>query len=148
MDIRSEHSLADPRVAPAETRPPAWHAPQRRSQWGRRPQDGDAASPVAGLLPRAGADPLVLDEPEVAGFFALEIARRVWAIMMQNVDQGVVERTLRQIGVGSLMAVELRGWRKLGFGIEMTTLEIMGGGTILDLAGLTVKKIKERMAGA
>ena len=67
---------------------------------------------------------------------------------LQDADTADAGCTLRQIGADSLMAVELRRWWKLTFGVDVTTLEMMGGGSLRDPAVTTVQKIKEMLAAA
>ena len=105
-------------------------------------QHHSTLSAAADLLSRARVDPRVLGQPDTVGIVAVEIGRRVRTIMMQSPEDVDVGQTLQQVGVDSLMAVELRRWWKLAFGVNMTTLEIMGGGTLSDLGTATVEKIK------
>jgi NAD(P)-dependent dehydrogenase (short-subunit alcohol dehydrogenase family) len=98
---------------------------------------------AADLVSRARVDPRVLGQPATVGIVATEIGRRVQTLMMQGTEEDVdVTQTLQQVGVDSLMAVELRRWWKLVFGVNMTTLEIMSGGTLSDLGSATLEKMK------
>jgi hypothetical protein len=143
MGIRSEVPLSDPTC---------------RISWRRDPRLGmhhnllaeattvaESGSAAAELLSRAKVDPTMLDEPDTAGVLAAEIGRRIQAILMQDGDEVNIGFTLQQAGVDSLMAVELRRWWTLAFGVEMTTLELMGGGTLTDLGATTIGKIKETL---
>jgi len=95
---------------------------------------------AAELLTRVRADPSALDDPETA-----EIGRRVRIIMMQEPDGVDVGQTLQQMGVDSLMTVKFRRWWKLSFSVGMTTLEMMGGGTLRDLGAVLASKIKDML---
>lgn len=106
------------------------------------PKIGTSLTAAEELAFRAPGNLTVLEEAGAADVFGLEIGRRVRAIMMSD-DQDVdVGQTLQQLGVDSPMAVELRRWWKLTFGVEVTTLEIMGGGTLHDLGTATIKKMR------
>ena len=104
-----------------------------------------APSAAAGLLARAQGDSGVLERPETAALVAVEIGERVRVILMRGDDPVDVRLTPQQAGVDSLMAVELRRWWKVTFGVEVTTLEIMGSGTLNDLGELTLAKMREML---
>ena len=56
--------------------------------------------------------------------------------------------TLVQIGLDSLMAIELRRWWKQALGLEISVLEIMASGSLEALGAVAAKGLKERFAGA
>jgi len=145
MGIRSEVPLSDPQCRISWRRDPRLGA--HHNILGEVTAVAESGSTAAELLSRAKVNPTMLDEPETVGVLAVEIGRRIRAILMQDGDQVDIGLTLQQAGVDSLMAVELRRWWKLAFGVEMTTLELMGGGTLTDLGVTTVEKIKETLNG-
>ncbi|KAK4183857.1 KR domain-containing protein [Podospora australis] len=110
-------------------------------------RDGPEPSAVAELILQLRVDPAVLESPETIDMFVNEIGRRVQAIMMTDVGDVDVRQSLRQLGVDSLMAVELRRRWRLTFGVEVTTLEIMGGGTLESLGKLTAERLKGLLVG-
>jgi hypothetical protein len=91
----------------------------------------------------------LLADAENVGFLAREITKKIHELMMKpldddsKVDTGL---TLAQIGLDSLMAIELRRWLRQVFGIVISVLEIMGSGSLLQLGGLVVSKLAEKLA--
>ncbi|KAK0671563.1 hypothetical protein QBC41DRAFT_300499 [Cercophora samala] len=144
MAVRSEVPLSDPKCRVPWRRDPrmgSYHNVVERAE-ASVSRDGTVLSAAAQLASRALGDPNVLEEAGAADVFGIEIGRRVRAIMMSE-DQDVdVGQTMQQLGVDSLMAVELRRWWKLTFSVEMSTLEIMSGGTLHDLGIATVEKMR------
>lgn len=144
MAIHSEVPLSDPQCRVSWRRDARLGSHHNlRAEGSSESQHLSTLGAAADLLSRARVDPRVLSEPATVDIVAVEIGRRVRTIMMmQNPDDVDVGQTLQQVGVDSLMAVELRRWWKLTFGVNMTTLEIMSGGTLSDLGSATVEKIK------
>ncbi|KAK4675952.1 Type I Iterative PKS [Podospora pseudoanserina] len=147
MAVRSEVPLSDPKCRAPWRRDPlmgSHHNIVSEAEAGVS-KIGTSLTAAEELAFRARGNLTVLEEAGAADVFGLEIGRRVRAIMMSD-DQDVdVGQTLQQLGVDSLMAVELRRWWKLTFGVEVTTLEIMGGGTLHDLGTATIKKMRRLM---
>jgi hypothetical protein len=145
MGIRAEIPLSDPRCKLA------WRCDPRFGTYHNLRADvvggeTQTANPTAELLARAKESPDLLDEAETLTFLAVEIGRRIHSIMMNDDADVDVALTPQQIGVDSLMAVELRRWWKLTFGLDLTPLEIMGSGCLAELGVLTVTKLKAKWA--
>ncbi|KAL1838185.1 hypothetical protein VTJ49DRAFT_2966 [Mycothermus thermophilus] len=73
----------------------------------------------------------LLANPEKIAFLARETGRKIYELMMRPVsdeDDGEIDTrlTLAQIGLDSLMAIELRRWLRGAFGIAISVLEIVG----------------------
>lgn len=63
----------------------------------------------------------------------------------ENVDTSL---SLKQIGLDSLMATELRRWFRQLLGLQISVLEIMGTGSLIQLAELTSTALKNKYASA
>ncbi|RDA92383.1 hypothetical protein CP533_4725 [Ophiocordyceps camponoti-saundersi (nom. inval.)] len=69
-----------------------------------------------------------LSQPQAGDFVASQIARAIFDLLMKPVeDESEIDlsRSLSDIGLDSLGAVELRSWWKVTFGLEISVLEIM-----------------------
>lgn len=55
--------------------------------------------------------------------------------------------TLTATGVDSLVAIEVRNWWKQNLGVDVSVLELMGGGSVEQLGELAAKRIKEKYTG-
>ncbi|KAK4231078.1 putative polyketide synthase [Podospora fimiseda] len=147
MGIDSETPFSDPSCRAVWRRDPrlgSLHNIGYEAKTGA--QGAKETSPASDLLSRARLEPNILESKEASKVFGVEIGRRVRTMMMMSNQDSEINLglTLKQMGVDSLIAVELRQWWKLVFGIEMTTLEIMGGGSLEDLGGITAGKVLER----
>ena len=99
------------------------------------------------FLVRCAENPDLLDEKENEAFLAQEIGQKVSAFMLKDAEDVDIEMTLTALGVDSLMAIELRRWWKQVFGLEMSVLEIMGSGTILELGKVAAQRLKLKLGG-
>ncbi len=52
--------------------------------------------------------------------------------------------SLGDVGVDSLMAVEMRRWWRRELGVEVSVVEIMGAGTIGEMGGRAVEGLRGR----
>lgn len=91
----------------------------------------------------------VLADAETIGFLAQEIGKKIFELMLKPVEEGEkidTRRTLAQIGLDSLMAIELRRWLRRVCGTVLSVLEIMGSGSLAQLSGLVAGRLAERYA--
>jgi aryl carrier-like protein len=58
------------------------------------------------------------------------VGKKIHDLMLKPDEEVEIDRTLAQIGLDSLMAIELRRWIKQVFGLTMSVLEIMGSGSL------------------
>ncbi|KAI1100520.1 hypothetical protein F4804DRAFT_318771 [Jackrogersella minutella] len=80
----------------------------------------------------------LLSQPETAALLAREIRKKIYEFMLEPVKDGEAidtSSTLSQIGLDSLMSIELRKWLRRVVGIVISVLEIMGSGSLIHTAG-------------
>ncbi|KAI5861319.1 hypothetical protein GGS23DRAFT_598486 [Durotheca rogersii] len=88
----------------------------------------------------------VLRARESLDFLAREIGRKVYDFLLRPADEEVdAALTLAQMGLDSLMAIELRRWFKGAFALTLSVLEIVGSGTLAQLAELVAAKLVEKL---
>lgn len=74
----------------------------------------------------------LLESEEAAGLLAREIGRKLFAFLLRDAEDLDASRTtpLSQLGMDSLVGVEIRNWWRQAFGFDITVLELMGLGNL------------------
>lgn len=108
--------------------------------------DGEGSDGLRPFLTSLMQDHKKLDEKETTDFLGQQIATRVATFLMRGDDGVGLTQTLADVGVDSLVAIEVRNWWKQTFGIEVSVLELMNGGSIENLGGLVASRLKEKYA--
>ena len=93
------------------------------------------------------SDPRKLDQKSTSKLLAEEIAQQVSTFLMRGDDRIDVSHTLTDVGVDSLVAIEVRNWWKQNFGVEVSVLELRDGGSIQRLGELAAQRLKEKYTG-
>lgn len=121
-------------------------SPDNRVLWRRDPRMAVYRNSSAGaaqasrndglktLLAAARADKAVLETPEAAALLAVEIGSKVLALLGKPADSLALGLSLSDLGMDSLVGIEMRKWWKTAFGFEISLLEMLGMGT-LELLG-------------
>ncbi|KAI1333951.1 acyl transferase domain-containing protein [Xylariaceae sp. FL0016] len=101
------------------------------------------------FLGTLASEPERLDDPSTPIFLAEEIAKRVFAFLMQEDAVIDTSQTLTSIGADSLVAIEIRNWWKQTLNIEITVLELADPSNTMELLGaLAVQRLKEKLLPA
>jgi len=82
---------------------------------------------------------LTHDGRALAGMLAEQVAR----ILGTTTDRLDTRRSMLDLGLDSLMGVELRNWVEEGLGLTLPTVEVMRGPSVEELAGLLVDFIRK-----
>ena len=98
------------------------------------------------FLARVTNQPDILNEQSSTEYLAGEIGKKIFSFIMRSEEDMDVSLTLLQVGLDSLMAIELRRWWKQVFGIEISVLEVMNSGTIADLGKLAARDLRKMLA--
>lgn len=144
MGLRSEVHLEDPSCQAS------WRRDRRMGMYHNVPQEasGDSmssdANALKAFLSRVADDTDLLDVPDNEDFLASEIGCRIFRFMMKPEEDMDISMSLTQIGLDSLMAIELRRWWKQVFGLDISVLEIMNSGTIIELGKFSAKALKAK----
>ncbi|KAI3333750.1 hypothetical protein F4824DRAFT_470692 [Ustulina deusta] len=88
--------------------------------------------PLKDLLDRADEQPAVLRTNEAAQILSIEIGKKVadMLLLQPEIDMTVMNVLLRDLGMDSLVAVELRAWWRQVFRLDISVREILGMGTL------------------
>lgn len=89
------------------------------------------------------ASPSLLDTQSNLEFLTTQIGMCIYNLMSRDVKELDLGLTLTQLGVDSLVAIEIRNWWRRTLGVNVSVLEFMGAGSIANLGKLAAKAIKE-----
>ena len=145
MGVRSTIPLSDPRNRIHWRNDPKmgyFHNISSTSSISTPASKNDA---LATFLVSVRDDPTLLFSPENVSFLAKQILQQFLGMMMHEDKEIDIMASPQQLGVDSLLGIELRRWWKLTFGIEMTALEILGCASVKELGALTAEKLEEQM---
>ncbi|KAK5626220.1 hypothetical protein RRF57_001935 [Xylaria bambusicola] len=109
--------------------------------------DGESSDSLRPFMTSLVQDPKKFDDKDTATFLAQQIGSRVSTFLMRGEDGVGLTQTLSEVGVDSLVAIEVRNWWKQNFGIEVSVLELMNGGSIEKLGSLAAARLKEKYVG-
>ena len=147
MGLRSESDLNDPNTRTnwrRDVRMGFYHnhngADESAADGGNR----SSSDALKAFLATAAEDPDgTLSRPESARYLATEIGRKIYSFMLKPEDEELdISLGLAQVGLDSLMAIELRRWWKAALGLQVSVLEIMGTGSIEALGSLALQQLK------
>lgn len=144
MGLRSDLHLDDPnnRTNWRRDRRMAMYHNVRNTLAGDR---SDNFNELENFLSRAADDPDILGEKASADYLAHEIGQKVLNFMLKPDDEVDISLGLTQIGLDSLMAIELRRWWKQAFRLEISVLEIMGSGTLEELGKVAGEGVRKKL---
>ncbi|KAL4968634.1 reducing polyketide synthase sphB [Aspergillus stella-maris] len=94
-------------------------------------------------LASARADPSLLKSPTsgASSFFATEIGKRLFRLLLKDERDINTGLALSDLGLDSLVAIELRAWWKGAFGFDISVLEMLSLGSLQALGGFVVERL-------
>lgn len=91
---------------------------------------GSSNETLKSFLAGARADPAVLKSPEAAQLLAREIGHKLFDLLLKPREELNTALPLVDLGLDSLVAIELRAWWKQVFSFDVTVLEMLGMGSL------------------
>jgi acyl carrier protein len=104
-----------------------------------------SANRLNSLLDGAHTEPATLESPSNIDIIATEIGRKIFTFMLKSEEDVDPALSLSEIGMDSLMSIELQRWWKQAFGFETSVIELVGSGSLRGLAHLAVNGLKEKL---
>lgn len=93
------------------------------------------------FLANARHDATVLKDGETAALFAQEIGKKLCALILKPESDLQTNVPLAELGMDSLVAIEMRSWWRQVFGFDISTLELLGMGSLDALGAYAVEKL-------
>lgn len=92
---------------------------------------GSSNETLKSYLASARADTSLLKTPEAANVLAVEIGRKLFDLLLTPEEEEVnTSLPLVDLGLDSIVALELRTWWKQMFGFDISVLEMLGMGSL------------------
>ncbi|KAI1761562.1 fatty acid synthase S-acetyltransferase [Hypoxylon sp. FL1150] len=111
-----------------------WRKDRRMAAYHNAPSgSGDAASSnetLKSFLASAKGDPTVLKAPDSSKLLALEIGKKLFDLLLKPQEDLNTSWPLVDLGLDSLVALELRAWWKQVFAFDISVLEMLGMGSL------------------
>ncbi|KAJ5957961.1 Acyl transferase/acyl hydrolase/lysophospholipase [Penicillium vulpinum] len=104
--------------------------------------DRGSSNELKEFLTNVSNDPGILERHESTIYLATEIGSKIYSFMLKSEEDLDIAVSLKQIGLDSLMAIELRRWWRLALGLQISVLEIMATGSIEALGSLAAKQLR------
>ncbi|KAI8956900.1 hypothetical protein F5Y11DRAFT_125320 [Daldinia sp. FL1419] len=147
MGVRSDQDLDDPNNRTM------WRRDRRmgiyhnvRVENAAKTTENDALQKFLGQITTAGeGGRALLKDKNNIEFLANEIGKKIYDFLLRPDEEVDINQTLAQMGLDSLMAIELRRWFKGALGLTLSVLEIVGSGTLYQLAELAAAKLLEKL---
>lgn len=109
----------------------------------------EASDEIKQFIARMKANPSLLKGEEAFELIKRDIGVRIYSQLLKPVDEIDYTQKLEDIGVDSLMMIEIRNWSKRNFcGVEVSTLEMMNAGTIEGLGRAVLKGLRKKFLPA
>ena len=91
---------------------------------------GAATQGLRLILAMIRKDPNILRSEGTAELLAVEIGKKLLSLVMAKDTEIDITMSTADLGLDSLVAVELQAWWKLNFGFDISTLEMLSMGTL------------------
>ncbi|KAF1990145.1 hypothetical protein K402DRAFT_371161 [Aulographum hederae CBS 113979] len=99
------------------------------------------------FLNSAKTDPALLTAPSTATFLAREIGKKLFDFLLKSEEDLDTSLSLADLGMDSLVAIEMRSWWKVVFGFDISVLEMLGKGTLEALGRCAAEGVARGVVG-
>lgn len=72
----------------------------------------------------------ILSSEEATTFLAQEIGKKLFMFLLKSPEDLDTSASLSQLGMDSLVGVEMRSWWRQAFGFDISVLELLGMGNL------------------
>ncbi|GLI78240.1 putative secondary metabolism biosynthetic enzyme [Penicillium ochrochloron] len=114
----------------------AQEAPQAR---------GNVDNGLKTFLADASRDPMILNQSDSYAFLRDELARKIVSFLFKPDEEIDTVKPLADMGIDSLLVIEIRSWWCQTLGVEVSVMEFMNAGNIEGLAHVALKGLKAKL---
>ena len=100
------------------------------------------------FLARAKADTSILKTEESFNLLAIEIGKKLFGFLLRSDEDLNTTVPLSQLGMDSLVGVEMRSWWRQAFGYDISVLELLGTGNLDGLGRHAAEGLFKVLGGA
>lgn len=93
------------------------------------------------FLAKAKNAPKMLRQPDTVGYISVEIGKQLMDLLLRSEDELDVTLPLAQLGLDSLVSIEMRTWWRKTFGSDISVLQLLGLGTLEELGKHAVEQL-------
>lgn len=124
-----------------------WKRDPRLAIYGNIQKASASASTGSGnqlkqFLSSVAREPRKLDQKSSAELITQELASCISDFLMKDDEPIDISLSLSDVGVDSLVAIEIRTWWKQNLGTEVSVLELLGGGSVEQLGTTAIERLK------
>lgn len=104
-------------------------------------RDVSGTNTLKALLVGARQNPAVLRKPETSALLAREFGKKLFALLLKPDEEPNLDSSLAELGLDSLIAVEMRAWWRQVFEVDISVLEMLSMGTLEALGERIAKQL-------
>lgn len=91
-------------------------------------------------------DPSLLKNSELVETLSLEIGKQIHILMLRPGENPDLSQSLDDLGMDSLIMIEMRSWIRRNIGVEISTLELLSCGTISGVGSLVLERLQRKLS--
>ncbi|KAJ2995866.1 hypothetical protein NUW58_g1155 [Xylaria curta] len=142
LGMTPEIPLSSP-DASSRLRKDARMAVYHNTKQGRSDAGENGGNTLRAFLSQVKTDSTILKQSTAATTLANEIGKKLFTLLLKPEQEPDITLGLSEVGLDSMIAVEMRAWWKLEFGFNISVLEMLATGTLAALGEKAVKGLTE-----
>lgn len=130
-----------------------WKKDIRMAVWHNISEDTDdnaagGNNSLKAFLAKAKNEADTLRQPETVSYISLEIGKQLMNLLLRSEDELDVTLPLAQLGLDSLVSIEMRTWWRQTFSADISVIQLLGLGTLEELGKYAVDQLLQASAQA